>query len=165
MPRSGSTKTTTNTTSTDVVFCCFGWRLRCPYLLRDTHLLNLTGACHPFGQNVASYKFCLAKSLLEVSPTANTFIPLEDLSEPFSRHILEHLKKSDKKITSKSSTFIDACRQFNAGILDKDELIRITVKYGYANVLDAFHVVNREEIPVKFFEKVTDGKQKGNCSY
>lgn len=114
-----------------------------------------------FGQNVASYKFALAKSLLEVSPRANTFIPLEDLSEPFSRHILEHLKLSDKQITSKSSTFIDACRQFNAGTLDKEELIRTTVKYGYANVLDAFHVVNREEIPVKFFEKVTNGRQKG----
>lgn len=90
-----------------------------------------------FGQNVASYKFALAKSLLEISPKANTFIPLEDLSEPFSRHILEHLKINDKQITSKTSTFIDACRNYNAGILDKDELIRTTVKYGYANVLDA----------------------------
>lgn len=114
-----------------------------------------------FGQNVASYKFALAKSLLEVSPTANTFISLDDLSEPFSRHILEHLKVNDKQITSNSSSFIDACRNFNAGTLGKDELIRTTVKYGYANVLDAFHVVNREEIPVKFFDKSTNGKQKG----
>jgi hypothetical protein len=45
-----------------------------------------------FGQNVASYKFALAKSLLEVSPTTDSFISLEDLSEHFSRHILEHLK-------------------------------------------------------------------------
>jgi hypothetical protein len=114
-----------------------------------------------FGQNVASYKFSLAKSLLEISPNANTFISLEDLSEPFSGHILEHLKRRDKQITSKSSTFIDACRKYNEGSLDKDELIRSTVKKGYANVLDAFHVVNREEIPVKFFEKATNGKQKG----
>lgn len=107
-----------------------------------------------FGQNVASYKFALAKALLEVSPNANTFIPLDELSEPFSRHILEHLKMNDKQITSKSSKFVDACRNFNAGTISKDELISTTVKYGYSNVLDAFHVVNREEIPVKFLRKL-----------
>jgi hypothetical protein len=77
-----------------------------------------------FGQNVASYKFALAKALLELSPTVNTFISLEELSEPFSRHIFEHLKLSDKQITSKASTFIQACRNYNAGNLDKDERVR-----------------------------------------
>ena len=42
-----------------------------------------------FGNNVASYKFALAKSLLEIAPTGKTEITLQDLADPFSRHICE----------------------------------------------------------------------------
>lgn len=114
-----------------------------------------------FGQNVASYKFSLAKALLEVSPKTNTFVSLEELSESFSKHILKHLRHNEKQITSNSSKFLDACKSYNNGELSKDGLINMTVKYGYVNVLDAFHIVNRNELPVKFFEKVTEGKKKG----
>jgi hypothetical protein len=97
-----------------------------------------------FGKNSASYKFALAKSLIELSKNhkQNTFIPLEDLSIPFSKHICEHLKINDKQTTSRSSRFLDACRQFNNGEISHDELIHLTTKLGFVNVLDAFHVVN-----------------------
>jgi len=36
-----------------------------------------------FGRNVASYKFALAKSLLEIAPTGKTEITLEELADPF----------------------------------------------------------------------------------
>ena len=42
-----------------------------------------------FGRNVASYKFALAKSLLEIAPTGKTHITLEELSIPFSKHLCE----------------------------------------------------------------------------
>jgi hypothetical protein len=64
-----------------------------------------------FGQNVASYKFALGQALLELANRQQTFIPLEELAEPFSRHLVEHLRGGKKQITSKSSRFLDACKQ------------------------------------------------------
>ena len=43
-----------------------------------------------FGRNVASYKFALAKSLIELSDAQKTFITLEELTLPFSRHLIDH---------------------------------------------------------------------------
>jgi hypothetical protein len=104
-----------------------------------------------FGRNVASYKFALAKSLLELSGSANDLIRLQDLAEPFSRHLIEHLKLSDKQTTSPTSRFLDTCRRFNSGDLDEDKLIDATAQLGFVNVIDAFHVVNQSELPVRFF--------------
>tara|TARA_Y100000031_G_scaffold116109_1_gene128627 strand:+ start:20 stop:289 length:270 start_codon:yes stop_codon:yes gene_type:complete len=44
-----------------------------------------------FGRNVASYKFALAKSLLEVAAQGHEAVALADLAVPFSSHICEHL--------------------------------------------------------------------------
>jgi hypothetical protein len=114
-----------------------------------------------FGRNVASYKFALAKSLLELAPRNKTIITLEDLAEPFSRHITEHLKIEDKQTTSSSSQFLDICRRFNAGEVTKDELINSTVRLGFNNVIDAFHNVNAGEIPKRFFTDERSSKNKG----
>ncbi|NLX70787.1 MAG: hypothetical protein GX024_07830 [Clostridiales bacterium] len=106
-----------------------------------------------FGRNVASYKFALAKSLLEIVETGKTIITLEDLAVPFSKNLCEHIANSPKQATCKSSKFLDACKQYNSGIIEHDQLINITVQLGFNNVLDAFHTVNFKKVPVKFFEK------------
>ena len=112
-----------------------------------------------FGRNVASYKFALAKSLLELASNEPNFTKLDELAVPFSRHIAEHLARVDKQATSSSSRFLEACRQFNTGGLGQDELVRKTVAFGFQNVIDAFHVVNREPVPVRFF--LDERKQRG----
>jgi len=56
-----------------------------------------------FGRNVASYKFALAKSLLEIAPTGKTEITLEELADPFSRHLCEHIAHSPRQVTSSGS--------------------------------------------------------------
>ena len=112
-----------------------------------------------FGRNVASYKFALAMSLLELAPNEPNFVRLDELAIPFSRHITEHVARVDKQATSSSSRFLEACRQFNRGGLDQKGLARKTVALGFENVIDAFHVVNRESIPVKFF--LDERKQRG----
>jgi 5-methylcytosine-specific restriction endonuclease McrA len=104
-----------------------------------------------FGRNVASYKFALAKSLLEIGAAENEMIRLEDLAEPFSRNVCEHLKNSPKQTTSKSSKFLEACGTYNAGDLSHSVLIARTTQLGFVNVIDAFHVVNQSEIPKRFF--------------
>ncbi len=114
-----------------------------------------------FGRNVATYKFALAKSLLDLSSQPSTFIPLDVLAVPYVYHIAEHLKRNDKQITSSSSTFIEACRQWNKQMMSQEEVVSTAVRYGFNNVLDAFHIVNQNEIDVRFFEVQKQRKTKG----
>jgi 5-methylcytosine-specific restriction endonuclease McrA len=122
------------------------------FLHRDRTPESYWRAVILFGQNVASYKFALGKALIEISASGKEFIKLEDLAEPFSRNIVEHLVQAPKQATSSSSRFLNACREFNEGKIAKDDLIAQTTKIGFNNVIDAFHIVNRGEIPIRFFQ-------------
>lgn len=97
-----------------------------------------------FGQNSASYKFALGKSLLSLAQEGRTRLTLDELAVPFSRHICDHLKTGKKQGTSKSSKFLDICRQFNAGEITVEQLQRGTAQYGFENVIDAFHKLKGE---------------------
>ena len=114
-----------------------------------------------FGRNVASYKFALGKSLLELAQRGTEIVTLEQLSEPFSRNICEHLKLVDKQATSKTSRFLDACRKFNAADIKQEELLDATTKLGFNNVIDAFHVVHDGEIGLRFFTDERRANEKG----
>jgi hypothetical protein len=70
---------------------------------RDPSLESLWRAIVLFGNNVASYKFALAKSLLERTRQSGEFLALEELAEPYSRHICDHLKIAEKQATSRNS--------------------------------------------------------------
>ena len=104
-----------------------------------------------FGRNVASYKFALGESLLTIENRADDLVTLEELAEPFSDALCRHLLISDKQTTSSGSRFLDACRQFNADGLSKTQLIDKTVRLGFQNVIDAFHVVHDGELNKRFF--------------
>ena len=68
-----------------------------------------------FGRNVASYKFALGKSLLELADKETNFVSMEDLAAPFSKHISEHLKINDNQGTSQSCRFLNKARDYNKG--------------------------------------------------
>ena len=111
-----------------------------------------------FGRNVASYKFALGKTLVELALYEQEEVSLEDLAVPFSRHLTEHLRSVDTQGTSKSSRFLDTCRSFNAGEIDDGQLVEATARLGFVNVIDAFHVVGTDDVPIRFF---VDERQKG----
>jgi hypothetical protein len=104
-----------------------------------------------FGRNVASYKFALARALVDVNAEGQELVSLESLALPFALQICEHLRTSDRQGTFQQSRFLDACRAFNRGDATEDELRARTVELGFNNVIDAFHVVDRTEIPERFF--------------
>jgi hypothetical protein len=112
-----------------------------------------------FGRNVASYKFALAKALLELAQTGNDAVRLEDLAVPFARQVCTHLQQVDRQGTFERSKFLDACRFYNAGRINDHELRTATVLLGFNNVIDAFHVVGGGEVPTRFFidERSTSG--------
>ena len=104
-----------------------------------------------FGRNVASYKFALAKALLQLRPEPGALLRMDDLALPFALQVCEHLRLEDKQATSTSSAFLDGCRKFNQGALTKTQLQALTVSKGFANVIDAFHVVGQQDTPQRFF--------------
>ncbi len=106
-----------------------------------------------FGKNSATYKFAFAKAILQLIEKEKTSISLEELSIPFANAVLEHIKKSDKQGSSKSSKFLNACRAHLSGNLSLDQLYQLTEKFGFVNVVDAFQNVNGGEIPNKFYDK------------
>ena len=114
-----------------------------------------------FGANVASYKFALAKSLLEIAATGKTNISLRELAEPYSRYLREHIAKAPKQATSQSSRFIEACKDYNEGNITYQNMIDKTVSLGFNNVIDAFHVVGKKDIPVSFYQKEYQPGYKG----
>ena len=113
-----------------------------------------------FGTNSATYKFAFGKALLKLTSKETNSITLMDLSPLFVKSVLEHIKQNDKQGNSTSSTFLNACRNYNHGEISYDNLLSITEKYGFANVVDAFQNVNGDIIPNKFYEKDYSGKSK-----
>lgn len=114
-----------------------------------------------FGGNVASYKFALSKALLDLRPEAGQLVRLDELAVPFASHICEHLRLANKQGTSASSRFLDACRKVNSGEITNAQLTEQTVRFGFNNVIDAFHVVGRKTIPKRFFIDERTGEAGG----
>jgi hypothetical protein len=106
-----------------------------------------------FGKNVASYKFALAQSLLELAPGGKSTITLDELAQAYARHTLEHLRLCDSQSqqTKTPYPFLEACRRYDRGEISYEELISITAKEGFKVVLDKFHNVNQAETSVRFF--------------
>lgn len=113
-----------------------------------------------FGKNSATYKFAFGKALLNLVSQETNSISLSELSPIFVDSILNHIKENDKQGNSNSSTFLDACRKYNNNEISYDNLLNITEKYGFVNVVDAFQNINGGIIQNKFFEKDYNGKLK-----
>jgi hypothetical protein len=122
-----------------------------PFIQYTPNAANYWHAIILFGRNVATYKFALARALLELRPEAGRLIKLEDLAVPYTRLLREHLRLADKQGTFQKSQFLDACRRANAGELGEQQLLGPAIKLGFSNVIDAFHFVGHAEIPERFF--------------
>ena len=60
------------------------------------------------GANTTSYKFALAKSLIDLSVTGKSFISLEELAVPFSESICEHIQHHAKQGKNANFKIMDA---------------------------------------------------------
>jgi hypothetical protein len=106
------------------------------------------------GRNVASFKFALAKSILNLAESGRATASMEELAVPFSQDLCAHIKEVDTQSTSAGSRILDACRHFNAGRITKDELISNTALLGFNNVIDAFHVVGSGDVSTRFYRAI-----------
>ncbi len=113
-----------------------------------------------FGRNSATYKFAFAKALLEVVENQRSTISLEELAKPFADSIVEHLKINDKQGNSKSSSFLDKCREFRDGRITDEELYWHTKKLGFVNVVAAFQNIHGDIILNRFYDVNPSNKKE-----
>lgn len=130
------------------------------FLASDISIESQWRAIVLFGKNSATYKFAFAKSLLQLAEQGKTIIRLEDLAQPFSSHIVEHLRQNEKQGSSSSSTFLKGCQDYIDGKISDSDLHKLTVQYGFVNVVDAFHIENRDNVPNLFYQKNYTGSRK-----
>jgi hypothetical protein len=105
-----------------------------------------------FGANVASYKFALGKSLIELASNEDDLIPIEELADHFSAHVAEHVAHTPKQSTRNGSVrYFDLCEDYSQGKTTKDELVDYTVKNAFNDVIDRFHIINGQEVDKRFY--------------
>lgn len=104
-----------------------------------------------FGRNTASYKFALAKALYDIHSNNKSFFTLDELAVPYVRHLCERIKSHPKQVTRDRSTFLNYLKSFNEREISYEEMIKQTVRYGFNNVIDAFHNVHGREVANRFF--------------
>lgn len=100
-----------------------------------------------FGDNTASYKFALSLALLELGSQGKERITLEELALPYARHLANHLQSGRKQTTSPTSRFLDGVSQFNRGEISLTNLVELTTRIGFNNVIDAFHNLSGIDVP------------------
>ncbi|MEW9554057.1 HNH endonuclease [Nonomuraea sp. NPDC050783] len=105
-----------------------------------------------YGANSATYKFAFGVTLLEVAATDRNHVMLEELAPRYAELLCQALQRQPRQGTAARSKFLDACRAFNAGELDRDALHRRTVQLGFNNVIDAFPQLGGDQAPVCYYE-------------
>ncbi|MFB3168467.1 HNH endonuclease domain-containing protein [Neobacillus sp. 179-C4.2 HS] len=131
------------------------------FLKNDSSLESQFRSIFLFGLNSATYKFALAKSLLELGTSNKGFISLEDLSPIYVKHLLEHVRSGKRQNRSKSSKFIQACELYEANKINYEQLLQVTEREGFKNVLDAFHNLPGFSLESSFFKKDVQGRKLG----
>jgi len=53
----------------------------------------------------------------------------------------------------KNSSFLNACRDFNADKITHSQFVERAVRQGFSNVIDAFHNVYQSNVPTHFYKE------------
>ena len=93
---------------------------------------------------------CLA-TLLEKAETGVSEVPLNASAEVYADNICQHLIKSPIQGTNPTNSYLQTCRDYNLGKVERTKLIEPTNRTGFRYVFDAFHNISGGEPPLTFF--------------
>lgn len=112
-----------------------------------------------FGKNTASYKFSLAKGILNLAKLGKSVVSYEELAQAYTPHLLKHYKSGLSQDTrSTDSGLARTYKGYVIGDVSYDELINYTAKNGFKNVIPRFHNV-KGGLPFEFYEYNETAKQ------
>jgi hypothetical protein len=123
-----------------------------PFLEKLPTAENRWRALILLGRNTASYKFALAKALLEMRANPGDLLLMDDLALPFALSLAAHTEVAPKQgATNINRALRESCEGFNQGVLSQDELREAAVKHAFGDVIDAFHVLGGQALNERFF--------------
>ena len=112
-----------------------------------------------FGKNTASYKFSLAKGILDLAKKGKSIISYKELAQAYAPHLLEHYKTGLNQDTrGTDSALARTYKDYVKGDVSYDELISFTATKGFNNVVPRFHNVGGG-LPFEFYEYDESAKQ------
>ena len=112
-----------------------------------------------FGKNTASYKFSLAKGILDLAKMGKSVVSYNELAQAYAPHLLEHYKTGLNQDTrGTDSALARTYKGYVKGDVSYDELISFTATKGFNNVVPRFHNV-KGGLPFEFYEYNESAKQ------
>ncbi|RZL17426.1 MAG: HNH endonuclease [Pedobacter sp.] len=128
----------------------------------DSSLVNHFRSIFLLGANTATYKFALAKTLLELKNQNTTFVSLDDLSPIYAKHLIEHVQTGKRQIQGKGTAkLLNALHLHTQGQITEDLMLNVTRAEGFKCVLDAFHNLPKQQQAALFFQKAVQDKKQG----
>lgn len=110
------------------------------------------------GRNSTSYKFALATALLDLNRLPGDLIKIDELALPFAKALSRHMYDAPQQgARGLNKAMQAACSGFNDGSVNAEQLRDVAVKYGFGDVIDAFHMLSSGAIEQPFFvdERIT----------
>lgn len=120
----------------------------------DLSLDTIWRAIVLLGRNNKTYKFALAKSLLQLAAEGKQSIKISELAPVFAKNTLEHVVTGNSQGAGQGNNglFLTACEKRLSGEITDDELYSITEKEAFGDVIKRFHTVNNSETPISFYD-------------
>ena len=105
-----------------------------------------------FGKNTASYKFSLAKSLLQLAEKGHSRVTFNDLATVYAPYLISHIEEGMSQDTrSTDSKLIKTYKQYLDQEIDFDQIVDFTSKNAFKDVIPRFHTVGAG-LPFQFYE-------------
>ncbi len=127
------------------------------FYLADPTLVDYWRALILLGQNTASYKFALAKTLLNLKPEAGQLLLPDDLTPAFAAELSQHIKEMPKQSTRAHLPLVAAAQAFHQGDTTQGQWEDAVRRTGFTYVLDAFHRLGPDDIAKPFYVRAGKG--------
>jgi hypothetical protein len=112
-----------------------------------------------YGQNAATYKIALAQCLAKFVKDGKTDISMQRLATDFFDLYLERLKsqKPQLMLPHRLTVMERIVANYNVGLVTRENAISRVKIEAFNDVIPRFHTIDREPIPVQFYEHSSNG--------
>jgi hypothetical protein len=112
-----------------------------------------------YGANVATYKIALGICLMELAEQGKTQVTMNELARTFFHHYRQRLttglpQQSNPQRKTVLEHIVEAYQQ---GELTETAAIEQVERQGFSDVVPRFHTVNRDPVPLRFYEATPTG--------
>lgn len=112
-----------------------------------------------YGLNQSTYKIALGQSLISLAHKGKNKVSMNELAVDFFDIYFVRLKKGKPQlaIPHRQTAMERIITKYQIGKISLTEAIEMVEREAFNDVIDRFHTVDRQQIPLHFFEKTKNG--------